>query len=224
MDCTRFGINASRSSTLMPPTALISPAVTARLSRVCPTTMAPRRRSRSARSSARQKIAMVSVATVMSKPSSRGYPLFEPPSEFTMERSARSLMSTARRNEMRRVSRSSPLPQKMWLSSIAASRLLADVMAWKSPVKCRLMSSIGTICEKPPPHAPPLMPKHGPSEGSRRHATERLPMRIIASLRPMVVLVFPTPFAVGVMAVTRMSLPCGLPASPSMKSKDSFAL
>jgi hypothetical protein len=32
----------------------------------------------------------------------------------------------------------------MWLSTIAASRLLAAPIAWKSPVKWRLMSSIGT--------------------------------------------------------------------------------
>jgi hypothetical protein len=51
------------------------------------------------------------------------------------------------------------------LSSIAASRLLAAVMAWKSPVKCRLISSIGTTCAWPPPVAPPFWPKHGPRRG-----------------------------------------------------------
>ena len=34
----------------------------------------------------------------------------------------------------------------IWLSSSAASRLLASAIAEKSPVKCRLMSSIGTTC------------------------------------------------------------------------------
>jgi hypothetical protein len=34
----------------------------------------------------------------------------------------------------------------MWLSIIADSRLWALVMAWKSPVKCRFISSIGTTC------------------------------------------------------------------------------
>ena len=38
------------------------------------------------------------------------------------------------------------LPCLMWLSSMAAQRLLAAPMAWKSPVKCRLMSSMGTTC------------------------------------------------------------------------------
>ena len=31
----------------------------------------------------------------------------------------------------------------------------------------RFKSSIGTTWEYPPPAAPPLIPKHGPSEGSR---------------------------------------------------------
>ena len=43
--------------------------------------MSPRRFSRSLRSVARQRIAMTSEATVMSKPASRGKPLATPPSE-----------------------------------------------------------------------------------------------------------------------------------------------
>ena len=82
----------------------------------------------------------------MSKPSLRGNPLPMPPSEQTISRSARSFMSTTRRHEMRRASSPSALPWWMWLSSSAASRLLAAPMAWKSPVKCRLTSSIGTTC------------------------------------------------------------------------------
>ncbi len=54
------------------------------------------------RSIARQKIAITSEATVMSKPSSRGKPLATPPSELTIERSARSFMSTTRRQVTRR--------------------------------------------------------------------------------------------------------------------------
>ena len=60
---------------------------------------------------ARQKIAITSEATVMSKPSSRGKPLATPPSEETIERSARSFMSTTRRQVMRRASMPSALPQ-----------------------------------------------------------------------------------------------------------------
>ena len=59
---------------------------------------------------------------------------------------------------------------------MAAKRLLADVMAWKSPVKCRLRSSIGTACAYPPPAAPPFMPKHGPSDGSLNAAIALTPL------------------------------------------------
>ena len=48
------------------------------------------------------------------------------------------------------------------VSIAAASRLLAAVIAWMSPVRWRLNSSIGTTCAYPPPAAPPLMPKVGP--------------------------------------------------------------
>ena len=68
------------------------------------------------------------------------------------------------------------LPCRIEASSIAASRLLAAPMAWMSPVKCRLRSSIGTTWVMPPPAAPPLMPNTGPSEGSRRQSTGRWPM------------------------------------------------
>ena len=91
-------------------------------------------------------MAITSEATTMSKPSSRGKPFAVPPSATTMSRSARSFMSTTRRHWMRRGSMPSSLPWWMWLSTIAASRLLASAMAEKSPVKCRLMSSIGTTC------------------------------------------------------------------------------
>ena len=47
----------------------------------------------------------------MSKPSSRGKPLETPPSELTIERSARSFMSITRRQVTRRGSMSSALPQ-----------------------------------------------------------------------------------------------------------------
>ncbi len=63
-----------------------------------------------------------------------------------ISRSARSFMSITRFHAMRRTSKPSSLPWLMWLSIIAASRLLASAMALKSPVKCRLMSSMGTTC------------------------------------------------------------------------------
>ena len=94
----------------------------------------------------RQNTAMTSLATVMSKPSSRGTPCILPPRPSTILRSWRSFMSTQRFQVIFLTSMPSLLPCWMWLSSIAASRLFAAPMAWKSPVKCRLMSSIGTTC------------------------------------------------------------------------------
>ena len=97
----------------------------------------------------------------------------------------------------------------MWLSSIAARRLFAAPIAWKSPVKCRLISSIGTTCAYPPPAAPPFTPKTGPSEGSRRATITFLPSLCIPSARPTVVVVFPSPAGVGLIAVTRINFPFG---------------
>ena len=53
---------------------------------------------------------MISEATVMSKPSSRGTPLTLPPRPQTMLRSCRSFMSTQRFQTIRRTSMSSSLP------------------------------------------------------------------------------------------------------------------
>jgi hypothetical protein len=178
---------------------------------------------RSRREVARQKIAMTSDATTMSKPSSRGKPLPEPPSEITVERSARSFMSMTRRHTMRRRSKPNALPWWMWLSISAASRLWASAMALKSPVKCRLMSSIGTTCAWPPPAAPPFMPNTGPSEGSRSAITQRLPMRFSASPRPTTVVVLPSPAGVGLIAVTSTSLPRG-PLCRSSQARSILAL
>ena len=94
-----------------------------------------------------------------------------------------------------------------------ASRLWAAVMAWKSPVKWRLMSSTGTTIERPPPVAPPFMPKVGPSDGSRSARHARSPSRAIPWASPIEVVVFPSPAPVGVRAETRISLPGGRPES-----------
>ena len=88
-----------------------------------------RRSFRSARSVARQKIAMTSLATVMSKPSSRGVPFTLPPRPSTIKRSWRSFMSMQRFQAMRRGSMFSGLPCWMELSIMAANRLFAVPMA-----------------------------------------------------------------------------------------------
>ena len=168
---------------------------------------------RSLISLARHRTAMISDATVISYPSSRGIPLVLPPSPSTTFRSWRSFMSTQRLQVIFLGSMFSSLPWKMWLSIIAASRLFAAPIAWKSPVKCRLMSSMGTTCAYPPPAAPPFTPKTGPRDGSRRATITFLPSFCMPSARPTVVVVLPSPAGVGLIAVTRINLPSFLSVS-----------
>ena len=149
-----------------------------------------------------QKVAITWDAAVMSKPVSRVTPPVRPPRPATMLRSARSLMSMDRRIATLRGSMSC-VPKCSALSTIAASRLFASAMAAKSPVKWRLISSPGVTWAFPPPTAPPLMPKTGPMDGSRRASTGRLPIRERPSARPIDVVVFPSPAGVGETAVTK---------------------
>ncbi len=86
------------------------------------------------------------------------------------------------------------------------------------------MSSMGMTWALPPPAAPPFMPKHGPSEGSRRQTLAGLPMRFSPSQSPMLVVVLPSPAGVGVMAVTSTSLPVGLPSKRWKRSSETLAL
>ena len=90
---------------------------------------------------------MISDAAVMVNPVSAGTPCAGPPRPVTTLRNARSLTSTQRCQVTRRGSMPSALPWWMWLSIKAARVLLALVMAWKSPVKWRLICSIGTTWE-----------------------------------------------------------------------------
>jgi hypothetical protein len=80
------------------------------------------------------------------------------------------------------------------------------------------MSSIGITWARPPPAAPPFMPKHGPSDASRMQTAARLPMRDRPSPSPTVVVVLPSPAGVGLIAVTRMSLPGARVAVPSAET------
>ena len=143
---------------------------------------------------------------MISNPSSRGTPMSRPPRPTTIWRRARSFMSITRRQRIWRTSRST-VPWNKALSSIAASRLWAAPTAWMSPVKCRLMSSIGNTCERPPPHPPPFTPNTGPIDGSRMAIAVFLPRWARACPKPTVVVVFPSPAGVGLIAETRMSLP-----------------
>ena len=140
----QIGGEGVAQSTDIGPAAFNSEARMGFLSRLCPTIICPKRRCKSAISVAKQKIAMTSEATVISKPSSRGKPFDTPPNDETICRKERSFMSIARRHDIRRVSRPSFVAPINMVSIKADSRLFAEPMAWKSPVKCRLISSIGT--------------------------------------------------------------------------------
>jgi hypothetical protein len=92
-------------------------------------------------------------------------------------------------------------------SRAAASKLLAAVSAWISPVRWRLNSSIGITWEYPPPAAPPLIPNVGPWLGCRMTVTTlRLRWAPSAWHRPTVVVDLPSPSGVGVMPTTQTYL------------------
>ena len=152
-------------------------------------------------------MAMISLAAVISNPDSRGVPpMPRPPRPMTIFRKALSFMSRARfQSTLRGSMRESP--KWIRLSITAESRLFAAVMAWKSPVNCRLMASEGSRRQAPPPVAPPLRPKTGPMEGCLNARIAFSPIRRRPWAKPMEVVVLPSPAGVGVMAETRMSLP-----------------
>ena len=59
----------------------------------------------------------------------------------------------------------------------------------------------------PPPVPPPLIPKIGPSDGSRSVAAAFLPIFPSPCVSAMEVVVLPSPAGVGVTPVTTISLP-----------------
>src|SRR6185295_3267523 len=98
----------------------------------------------------------------------------------------------------------------------------AAATQWKSPLKWRLISSIGSTIALPPPVPPPFTPNTGPIDGSRRQSITFLSMRPSPCVSATLVVVLPSPALVGVIAVTMTSLPSALPAS--RRSSDSFTL
>ena len=207
--CSRLGRTASFSSTAIAPAACNCSAVTGAPALSKPTTMRPRRARRSASEVASARIVITSDAAVMSKRDCRGTPSRRPPRPITTLRRARSFMSRTRPHVIECGSMSSAFPCCRWLSTMAASRLWAAVTAWKSPVRCRFIASIGTTCASPAPAAPPLMPNTGPNEGCRSTAVAFSPARPSPSTRPIVVVVFPSPSGVGDTAVTTTYRPRG---------------
>ena len=167
---------------------------------------------------------MISEATAISNFSSREYA----PDFFLIFkvicRSARSLRSRQRFQNIFFGSILSSFPKYMWLSISDAKRLFAAATAWMSPVKWRLISSIGITCAYPPPAAPPFIPIEGPRDGSRSAKTAFFPILFKACARPIEVVVFPSPAGVGVIAVTKISFPFGLFLIFSQSSGFSLAL
>ena len=82
------------------------------------------------------------------------------------------------------------------------ARLFALVMASISPVNPNESGVSGTTWARPPPAAEPLMLKVGPPLGCRTVPITRLPSFPNPSTNPSVVVVFPSPSGVGVIAVT----------------------
>ena len=80
-------------------------------------------------------------------------------------------------------------------------------IAWISPVKCKSISSFGTILALPAPVAPPFVPKTGPKDGSRSATILFLPSIHSASFKPIDMVVLPSPYLVGFIDVTSISLP-----------------
>ena len=143
---TRFGSIASRITTVIAPATWSCSAVTGSPSNVDATTIRPRRARRSCRSDASARIAMISEAAVITNSFSRGIPWAFPPSPITVRRSSRSFTSSVRGHVIVCGSIPSGLPWKIEASSAAARRLCAAVTAWKSPLRWRLIASIGTTC------------------------------------------------------------------------------
>ncbi len=86
---------------------------------------------------------MTSDATVICHSDSRAGPFSLPPSPTMTLRIARSLMSTTRGHTIELGSMPSGFLWWRWLSRNAAARLWAAPIAWLSPVRWRLKSSMG---------------------------------------------------------------------------------
>ena len=208
---------------MIDPTALISRAVTGVLrSLFQPTTISPMRSLRSLYDSAREQIAIISDAALISNPVSRTGPLSLPPPPVMIVRNARSSASVTRRHVTPDASNPSIEFLKTALSTIAASRLCADSMAWKSPVKWRLTSTAGSTVDFPPPVPPPLCPNTGPRDGCRIVKTGFLPIFARPCTRPTAVVDFPSPAGVGVIAVITINF--ALSSTLGNASSGTFAL
>ena len=94
---------------------------------------------------------------------------------------------------------------KIWLSIVAESSKWAEVIAWKSQVKCKFISSIGTIWEYHPQVAHHFNQKTGQRAGSLKQIIDFLPIFHIAWPSQIVVVVLPSQAGIGLQAVTKIS-------------------
>ena len=165
--CIRLGISASFIRTVTAPATPSCSTLTGSPFLLRPTIILPNRSRMSSNEVVNARIAMISEATLISKPVARGNTgLGEPSFSLSslkptrISRRARSHTSTTRRQVMvfgsmsrrfrPRLASCSSVWRLSWyrrVSSAAATRLCDTVIAWMSPVRCRLKSSIGTTCE-----------------------------------------------------------------------------
>ena len=92
---------------------------------------------------------------------------------------------------------------------MADKRLLAEVMASKSPVNPMHSSSAGRSIDLPDPIQAPFIPKIGPNDPCLKQAIVFFPNLFNAIESPIEVSVLPSPDLVGVIAVTNMTLALG---------------
>ena len=123
----------------------------------------------------KQRMAINSLATVMTNSSCLGATLVSPSETVTFLK-ALSFISRALFQRTLSGLIFNSLPCQIELSIQAAIKLIELVRACMSPVKCKLISSLGTTRALPPPVAPPLIPKTGPRDGSLKHTNEGTPI------------------------------------------------
>ncbi len=139
--CTRFGWIASRSSTLIAPAAWICAAVTFFLAKSRATMMRARRSSRSASEVARQKIAITlggdgDVEAVLA------HLAVVAQADHDLAQRAVVHVHHAAPRDLRRIDAERVAPIDLVVDQ-RRQQVVGRGDAWKSPVKCRLISSIG---------------------------------------------------------------------------------
>ena len=144
---TKLGLIASFNNVAIAPTTFKSRAKIAFPSKVFPTNIFPNRNFKSAKSFAKHKIAITSDAGVILKPSSRMVPFALAPTPMIIWRNERSFISITLFHAIDFGSKFNEYFVFCKLLSITAeSKLFAFSIAEKSPVKCKLISSIGNTC------------------------------------------------------------------------------